>query len=104
MFDGLNHVSDAVEILLTSNEPLPGRLRKAMAEFFVAYVTKDEWPEDVWQMADKLDKDFAKAEVQGSVEAEANRLAHELWYIHDSIRLALFEAHLRETGQLRKVP
>jgi len=55
MYNGLEHVWQAVEILVGLDEPLKARLEKAAAEFSVALIQTDEWPEDLLPNAIALD-------------------------------------------------
>jgi hypothetical protein len=95
MYDGLENVSNAVRILVSSNKPVFGRLDDAMTEFLIACTAKSLWPDNIVSRAEKLEREFRAAEADGTLSSVASNLAIDVLEIHESLRLAIFEQRLK---------
>ena len=56
MFQGLNHLHEAVPLLVCGNVMLDGRFREAAHEFLVALKRPEQWPPDLLQHARAIEQ------------------------------------------------
>jgi len=66
MFQGLNHLHEAVPLLVCGNAMLDGRFHEAAHEFLIALKRPDQWPPDLLQQARSIEQ---RLTAEGTLEA-----------------------------------
>ena len=93
MFQGLEHVWKAAQILAGQNAMLKDRLTEALGEFVASTAHPDEWPADLWPKASSLRSKLQ--DIDGMQVGMATQVAEDL------LSLA-FDVACREEDQKRK--
>ena len=106
MFQGLDHVRNAVRILVSHNAMVNQRLYCAASEFSAAMQHPDEWPDDLFGRAREVHQyltakgSFDKT-IGGMDVSEAQMTAEEIF----DISMAVSAASIHEMNrQIRQVP
>ncbi len=93
MFRGMNHIQEAVNILVARNTTLQQRLYEASKELAVAMRQRDHWPDNILQKARDIEKKVTArgrmgATLQGMDASEAGEVAKELAELASDVRVA----------------
>ena len=104
MFQGLDHVSNAVQILASRNAMLNQRLYEAAHEFDVALRRPDQWPVDLLERARGVQRKLgAKGRIEETVNgmdvATASQIAGELLDLSVAISAASIHEMRRQIGR-----
>jgi hypothetical protein len=100
MLNGLEHVGRAIDLLTLSEGTLVERLRLAMPEFRLSLADPDEWPIDLFPLAEELDEEFRKAQGSAVDRPQARKTAEHLMMLADSVTVLLSEAAHRQLGEI----
>ena len=106
MFQGLDHVSNAVQILASRNAMLNQRLYEAANEFEAALNRPDQWPVDLLERARDVQRKLsAKGQIEETVNgmdvSTASQIAGELL----DLSVAISAASIHEMKQqITRVP
>ena len=116
MYQGLDHVSKAVEILARRNAMLNQRLYEAAYEFAAALRRPDQWPADLLEKARSVQQKLtAKGRIDKTIGgmdvSAASQIAKEIFDLSVAISAASIhemERHIRElpsrkAGQTRRL-
>lgn len=106
MFQGLDHVSKAVQILVSRNATLNQRLYEAACEFSAAMRRPDQWPADLLERARGLQRKLtAKGRIDKTVNgmdaAAAGRIATEIFDLSVAISAASIHEMRRQVSQMK---
>ncbi len=104
MFQGLDHVSRAVRILVGRNAMLNQRLYEAAREFSLALQRPDQWPRDLLEKARSVENKLtARGRIDKTINAMDVSVAGEIAQEMYSLAMAVNFAHAarRKGGHVR---
>jgi len=100
MLNGLEHVGKAIDLLTLSEGTLAERLRLAVPEFRLSLADPDEWPIDLFPLAEELDEEFRKVQGSNLDRQPARKIAEHLMMLADSVTLLLSEDAHRQLDEI----
>ncbi len=105
MFQGLDHVSQAVRILVARNAMLNQRLYEAAREFSAALKRPDQWPADLLSRARRVEEKLtAKGRIDKTINGmdvlAASQIAEEIFELSIAVSAASIHEMKRQIRQL----